>query len=360
MTDPTSASSSASERRARPPGRHALLPMWIALLVLAVLAAAGGWYLTQRITALDEALASRALATERQMIETQGASHQAAELVRQLDHQITELNARLADAQGRQQALDRTVADLTQNRDDWTLAEIEQTLSAASQQLQLTGNVALALGALQNADQRLASAAGPAAISVRRALAQDMDRLRAAPAVDISGLAIRLDNVIAQTGTLPLAGEAAVRAAPVAQPGTAPSPASVAHTAVADWPARAGAWIKGLGAESLDRLRGLVQVRRIDNADAYLASPEQSYFLRENLKLRLLSARVALLARDHALLASDLKAARAEIDRYFDGDAGPVRQARAELDAIDAGAVGVAPPTLDESLQTLRQFRKRG
>ena len=83
-------------------------------------------------------------------------------------------------------------------------------LSSASQQLQLTGNTQLALFALQSADTRLAASDSAQAVAVRKAIAQDIDKLKAAPSTDLTGLAIKLDNAIDQVDALPLYGEALI------------------------------------------------------------------------------------------------------------------------------------------------------
>ena len=107
---------------------------------------------------------------------------------------IAQLEARLAESQSQQLALEALYQDLSRNRDEWQLAEIEQVLAIASQQLQLAGNVRAALLALQLAEARLARADRPQFVPVRRALARDIERLRALPAVDLPAMSVRLDT----------------------------------------------------------------------------------------------------------------------------------------------------------------------
>jgi len=101
-------------------------------------------------------------------------------------------------------------------------------------------------------------------------------------------------------------------------------------------------------------------VRRIDNADAMLVSPDQGYFVRENLKLRLLSARLSLLSRNQDTLKSDLSAADATLARYFDGASKDTQTVRELLKDVGAGSAAVALPTLDTSLKAIEQYRSRG
>lgn len=107
-------------------------------------------------------------------------------------------------------------------------------------------------------------------------------------------------------------------------------------------------------------LKGLVQVRRIDNADAMLNTPEQGEYIRENVKLRLLSARLALLSRNQTTLRSDLQAADAALARYFDGGARRVQSVRALLKEVGAGAASVETPNINTSLQAVHNTKSRG
>ena len=108
------------------------------------------------------------------------------------------------------------------------------------------------------------------------------------------------------------------------------------------------------------QLTSLVQVRRIDNADAMLVTPDQGYFVRENLKLRLLSARLALLSRNQTTLKSDLQAAQSALTRYFDNSSKQTQTVIDLVKQVDAGSAAVELPNLNTSLQAVNQYRSRG
>lgn len=297
-----------------PPARRGSSAFLWLVVVLGCAAGVGGYALNRKVDRLDDTLVARQKALDAQAAETRMKTEQALASTHQVDTQLAQLDGKLADAQNTQQALQQQYQDLARNRDAWMLEEVDQMLSSASQQLQLTGNTQLALIALQNADARLASSQSAQAVTVRKALAQDIEKLKAAPSADLTGLAIKLDDAIAKVDALPLAGEAIV---PHAAP-KAPAPAAAAKTADAAGEPRWKAWWHGFSAGIGEQLKGLVQVRRIDNADAMLASPEQGYFVRENVKLRLLTARLSLLARNDAAMKADLHAAQASLAKYFD------------------------------------------
>ncbi|MCF2133064.1 MULTISPECIES: fused uroporphyrinogen-III synthase HemD/membrane protein HemX [Mycetohabitans] len=352
---PPAASSPPYESKRRRRSASTVLAWIVAVGVLAG-AGAGGYVLERKIERLQQQLAVRQQASDMQSRDTLLKANEAASAVRQLDSQLAQLAGQVGDVQTQHQTLQASLQDLAKDRDDWTLAEVEQTISSASQQLQLTGNVGLALFALQSADTRLAALTGAQVIAVRKAIAQDIDKLKAAPSADLAGLAIKLDDVIAQVDTLPLAGEAP--AAPLKP--RAGTPADVAKEAAAHGEPRWKAWWHTFSAGVMAQLTGLVQVRRIDNADAMLVAPDQGYLLRENVKLRLLSARIALLSRDEKLTNADLQAAQQALARYFDPSAQATRNARESLDQVRKGAAHIALPNLDASLNAIHQNKSRG
>jgi uroporphyrinogen III methyltransferase/synthase len=266
------------------------------------------------------------------------------------------LQGKLNDAEAHSQALQQQYQDLASNRDDWTIAEVEQILSSASQQLQLTGNVQLALFALQSADTRLAAATGPQIVAIRKAIAQDIDKLNATPSTDLTGLAIKLDTAISQVDNLPLAGEAPIERATARAAAPGNSASIAAATGQPRWKVLWQQFVSGIG----QQLSSLVSVRRIDNADAMLTSPDQGYFVRENVKLRLLSARLSLLSRSESTLKSDLHAADAALARYFDPSSKKVTSVRDLVKQVDQASLAVAVPNLNESLAAVHQFKRGG
>ncbi|MGF6768882.1 uroporphyrinogen III methyltransferase/synthase [Paraburkholderia sp. GAS199] len=342
---------------AQPARRSASGPLlWFVVVIIACAAGVGGYALNRKVERTEQQIAQRQQANDTQTNELRIKTDQALATVHQSDSQVAQLEGKLADSQTAQQALQQQYADLARNRDDWTLAEVGQMLSAASQQLQLTGNTQLALFALQSADTRLAASDSSQVVAVRKAIAQDIDKLKAAPSTDLTGLAIKLDNAIDQIDALPLSGEA-----PIAH--ATPQAASWQDTekiAAATGQPRWKVWWHEVTAGIGQQLTSLVQVRRIDNADAMLVTPDQGYFVRENLKMRLLSARLALLSRNQTTLKSDLHAADAALTRYFDNTSKKTQTVLDLVRQVDAGSAAVDVPNLNNSLQAVNQYRSRG
>ena len=257
---------------------------------------------------------------------------------------IAELEARVADTQEQRVALEEMYRELSRSADDRVLSEVEQMLVLASQQLQLAGNVRGALAALQAADQRLARAEKLAATPLRRAIIQDMEKLKAVPQVDTVGIAVKLDGLIAQAESLPLV---------IAE--TLPVTRVAARARYAEEPGP----ITRAARDFWEEMKGLVRIRELDTPEAALLTPAQSYFLRENLRLRLLSARVALLARDEASFREDLKAAQAWIQRYFDARSRQGVDALAQIKQLSATSISFEMPTISDSLEAVRGFKSR-
>ncbi len=178
------------------------LPLAVALLALIMVGQ--WWYFQSNIKDLREELARRLHNGDISIAESKGFAKAAQENAKELLVKVSVLENKQAESQSQQLALEQLYQDLSKNRDDWALAEIEQVLSTASQQLQLAGNVQGALIALQNADRSLSRSDRPQFINIRRAIAKDSEKLKSLPSLDLTGIALRLDSVISQIDTLPL------------------------------------------------------------------------------------------------------------------------------------------------------------
>lgn len=315
----------------------------IAVILAAALTALFWIDVRNRIGGTQEELARRLQDIDAGSREARAVARQAQEALREAQTRISQLEGRLAESQSQQLALEALYQDLSRNRDEWQLAEIEQVLAIASQQLQLAGNVRAALLALQLAEARLARADRPQFVPVRRALARDIERLRATPAVDLPAMSVRLDALVAAVDSLPLAFDERIE--PIAVKEAAPG-------------AQGGALAR-LGAEIWNELKQLVVIRRVGGAEPPLLPPSQAYFLRENLRLRLLNARLSLLARDEAGYREDLRASQAWIQRYFDARARQSADALAQIKQLSATSISFEMPTISDSLEAVRGFKSR-
>jgi uroporphyrin-3 C-methyltransferase len=335
-------------------------PLTIIVIVLALLLALQAWSTHNRLQSLRQDMARSLQKGEVSNNETGTLARNVQELTKELQVKVGVLENRQTEAQSQQLALEQLYQDLSKNRDEWALAEIEQVLSTASQQLQLSGNVQGALIALQNADRSLSRSDKPQFITIRRAIAKDTDKLKALPGVDLIGLALRIDNVIAQVDSLPMLADEQpaaparpqrVRSAPAVKGAPAPAAPSLASRLQDTWHDWSG--------EMWSDVRELIRVRKVDAPEALMLSPTQSYFLRENLKLRLLNARLALLSRNEAAFRSDLISAQEALLKYFDTRARSTQSAQALLRQVQANNLAIDMPTLADSLNAVRNYKAK-
>ena len=92
---------------------------------------------------------------------------------------------------------------------------------------------------------------------------------------------------------------------------------------------------------------------RIDHPDAALLAPEQAFFLRENIKLKLLNARLALLARQMSAARADVVAVEGLLQHYFDTSAPAVASALGGLGRLRRDLVAQDLPRPDDTLAAL-------
>ena len=344
-------------------------PQNLAIIALAVLLALQTWSTHTRFNKLREDVARTLQKDNASNASTAQAVRDVSEAAKELQVKVGVLETRQAESQSQQAALEQMYQDISKNRDEWALSEIEQVLSTASQQLQLAGNVQGALIALQNADRSLSRSDKPQFITIRRAIARDIEKLKALPQVDQPGIALRLDNVITQIDTLPLLSDekpaepsasARVAAAPAPAKGkgkaaVAPAPApqelSLGQRMTQTW----RAWSH----EMWDDIRQLVRVRSVDTPDALMLSPSESYFVRENLKLRLLNARLALLSRNQGTFHDDINDAEQTLGRYFDTRARSTQAVQGLLRQVQSNNVSIDVPDLSESLNAVRNYKSK-
>lgn len=338
-----------------------------AIVVVAVLLGVQWWSWRSELHNLRNEAAQRLQAGDNRNSETKGIVKALQDNTRELQAKVGVLENRQSEAQSQQLALEQLYQELSKNRDDWALAEIEQVLSTASQQLQLAGNVQGALIALQNADRSLSRSDKPQFIIIRRAIAKDLDRLKALPSVDVTGIALRLDSAIGQIDGMALLSDEKPAVAAVA-PKNARSAATVVSrspttttrgNAAVEWTDAVRNRWNSFASEMWSELSQLIRVRTVDSSDALLLSPTQAYYARENLKLRLLNARLALLSRNESAFRSDMIASQDVINKYFDTRARQTQVTQALLKQIQASNLSIEMPTLAESLNAVRNYKAK-
>jgi uroporphyrin-III C-methyltransferase len=322
---------------------------WLAVALVATGILGWQWVETrQRIVETQQEVAKRLSDGAGQITALRELTWQGKETMQAMQTRLVVLEARLADFQSQQAALEGLYQELARGRDEWLLSEVEQLVGLAAQQLQLAGNVQGAILALNNADARLARSERPQFITLRKAIDRDLQRLRGMPSIDLQGLSLKIENTILVVDQMGTSFDARPGAG-----GKATKPDSKeSKDAKPVW--------ERLGAELWGEIKGLVHVERLDRPDPVLLSPSSAFFLRENLKLRLLNARMALLSHDQSTFRGEVKQALLSLDRFFDGRDRNVLLAVETLKPMAGVEMLIEMPTLGESQSALRSVKLAG
>ncbi|PWW48856.1 uroporphyrinogen-III C-methyltransferase [Melaminivora alkalimesophila] len=325
----------------------------VLLGLVAMAALASSLLLWQRLSSIQEQLARQSADSSAQAIEARAMAREAQELTREAAGRLAVLEARVGEVALQRTQLEELMHSLSRTRDENLVVDIEAALRLAQQQSQLTGSLQPLAAALKSASQRIERAAQPRLAPVQRAIEQDLERLARASVTDTAGLLGRLDDLVRQVEDLPLASAVAQAHAMRRPQEPAPSgPAPASDPPAAD-PPRWRALLQRAWEGTRDELRGLVRVRRIDYPEAMLLAPEQAYFLRENLKLKLLNARLAVLARRMDSARADMQAASISIGRYFDLGSRRTQAALSSLQQLQQHVRTAELPQLDDTFAAL-------
>ncbi|MEY3446623.1 MAG: hypothetical protein RIR45_1378, partial [Pseudomonadota bacterium] len=309
----------------------------VALLAFAALAISiFSW---QKLAAIQEPLARQSADATGQAAEARATARQAQDLALDTAAKLSVAEARLSEVSLQRSQLEELMQSLSRSRDENLVVDIESAVRLAQQQAQLAGSVEPLLAALKSAELRVGRAAQPRLTPLQRAIARDVARIKATAIADMPALLVKLDELVILADDLPLANNVApVRGAePVKR-----KPAE----AVPSW------WMS-FAAAVRDEVRGLVRISRIEDPDAALLSPEQSFFVRENLKLKLLNARLGLLSRQTDSARSDLATAALAVVRFFDASSRRTQVALNLLQQVQGQMKALEIPRVDETLTAL-------
>ena len=353
------------------PPEPARKSLWL-LLAVALLAAAGlltTGLLWQKVSNMQEELARRSTDSGAQAVEARTLARQAEEATRELAARLALQDTRISEVSLQRTQLEELMQSLSRSRDENLVVDFESALRLAQQQAELTGSAEPLLAALRSAEQRLQRAAQPRLNPLQRAIAKDMDRIKAATLTDVPVLLIKLDELVRLADELPLANampvSGAARAAPasaVSTPSTGRAPASapLAASSAAATPVEKlfafltpAVWFESILNNVKSEAGKLLRVSRIDQPEAALLAPEQAFFLRENFKLRLLNARLSLLSRQTEAARSDLVAANAWLVKYFDAASRKTQLAAQSLQQIQSQLKTSELPRLDDTMTAL-------
>lgn len=312
----------------------------LALLVAA--ASAGGGYYLWTLQQADAGARQQAL----QDMSTKAATLQQG-LQASLSEQNTKLEARLKVEQAARAELEKSLeqlhTELGRDRHAWTLAEVRYYLRLANTRLLLLADVPSALRGLELADARIKALASPSLHKLRALLSEEISALKAVPSVDIEGASLRLIALAKQVEDLPILAPSRSE--------SAAKEAAAKPTDIKDWRGHA----RAIWAE----MKTLVTIRRTDRPIDALLAPEQTVFLRHNLRLKLEAARLALLQKDTAVYQASLSEVSEWIAAYFNRDAAAVKALLEQLKTLAALELQPALPDISRSLAAVEALEKQ-
>ncbi len=347
--------------------------MWLLVLTVAsgvaLLVALAAW---QKLANLQEVLARQSADANAVAIEARTLARTALEVAREAAARQSLMDAKLSEVSLQRGQLDELMQSLSRSRDENLVVDIESALRLAQQQAQLTGSTEPLIATLKSAELRLGRAAQPRLVPLQRAIVRDLDKIKALSLSDTPSMLLRLDELVRLVDDAPLlnkvgknveknveksvdkavvktADKPADKSSDKASDKTNPAPAKPPTTALAsdtNW------WQKGID-NAWEQARSLLRVSRIDQPEAALLAPEQGFFLRENTKLKLLNARLGLLARQADSVRSDLAAAAGAFSKYYDLSAKTTQQALELVAQLQVQMKSTELPRLDDSFAAL-------
>ncbi|MEI7495767.1 MAG: uroporphyrinogen-III C-methyltransferase, partial [Betaproteobacteria bacterium] len=301
-----------------------------------------------KLNGIQEILAKQTSDVSTQAVEARVSAKQAEELARDTAARLAVTDAKLSEVALQRAQLEDLMQSLSRSRDENLVVDIESAIRLAQQQSQLTGSVQPLLAALQSSQMRLTKVAQPRLAPLLRAIVRDIEQIKATPVTDTPTLLIKIDELVRAVDNLVLlnaVGASAVSNAS-AKPATAPDTLSWARAISMSW------WEKMLN-DLWRNAQGLVRISRIDRPEASLLAPEQSYFVRENLKLRLLNVRLAVLARHFESAQADMNQVTRDLNKYFDVASGQGPLTLALAREVLAQSKNTEIPRIDATLAAL-------
>lgn len=312
--------------------------------------------LWQKVGGMQEQLARQAADATTQASEARALARESQDLVRDASAKLSVMEVRVNEVSLQRGQLDTLVQNLARSRDDTLLVDIESAIRMAQQQTQLTGSTEPLVATLQSSIKRLERTAQPRLVPVQQAMERDLEQLSQSAVTDTASLLARLDDVVKLVDDLHVHNSAPV---PTEQrqprrkiPETTAADTQIPAVTPAQWQWWSD-WGQTIWQATREETRDLLRVSRIEDADAMLMAPEQSFFVRENLKLKLLNARLAVLARQYDAARADIGTAQATLTKYFDSNSRRTHQAQAVLTQLQSHMQATKQPAMDGTLAAL-------
>ena len=351
-------SSKTAATRAARPSRFPLLVALLALLI-ALTALASTAYIGWRGKTLEDS--QPALQSGQEQLQSQIARQQArlTETIQNLspvDQQIEALQQRNDRLLNRIDVLSRHVRELAgSNRDGWQLAEVEYLLRLANQKLLMTSDVISARALLQDADTILLELDDYSLFPIREALAEDLAVLRMVPHLDQEGIYLRLSALSRQVAGLPLLQpEGFNKSEPASQTKAVSTETLLTETESSGWQTV----LLGMLKNTWDSFTSLFRFTTDRTSPVTpLLTAEDNLLMRQNLRLLIEQAKLALLAREQGIYDESLQQAQRWVERYFEMSGDASLGTLEELQSLSSVSVNPNLPNINRALDAIKQFQ---
>ncbi len=259
-----------------------------------------------------------------------------------------------ATQRGQNERIDSLNSLIGRSTQDWALAEAEYLLRVASERVQLQRDIKTALVALENADQRILELSDPGLMAVRQQIASERDQLKRVPVIDREGLAGSLDALLSRLDKLPVSGLVYQTLVAEGEPEEKPEKAVTAPQL--DWKSLEE-W-KKIPQVAGEAIRKLVTIREHDQPVRPMMQPGSETFLRQNLRIQVEAARLALLREDPVFYKQAINTASEWLTQYYAVEDADVQISLEQLQEL--GSVQIRPemPDISNSLRMLRKHQE--
>lgn len=312
---------------------------FLLILALTGAVAAGGWFGWQH----HHVLLAQLDYLKQNVVQQQNHEQQLQQALQNLQ-QVTATQAQELETLTRQNnyTADQLAKLAGADKQDWLVAEAEYLLRLANQRLQLERDWGSALAMLQAADSVLAETGNPRLASVRAHIADEMLALRQAPALDRQGAVLRLQSIQKAIPNLPWLPEKLASSAPeiisdVAANDTQPWYTQFWHTVKSS-------------------LTSLVRIRERSDISQAPLSPDQQYFLQQNMYLMLEQAQIAMLREEQALYTHSLQRVDEWIKTYLLVEDANTQAVEQSIHELLQWQVAPERPDISQSLVNLQKL----
>lgn len=348
------------------------------LLLLIIILAVAAWFIhdqtKQQIANLEQQLQQQ----HSQNTLAVNQSKQALDALNNQNELIESLNKSIAQSRNDFNSLNKSFQLVADRGSDLILLnDIEHLATIAQQQLHLSGNVANAIISLETAQAQLSVVSKPEFASLLQTINGDLDRLRTASTIDVSILSGSLDELAGLILQAPLLvpdyavpeldsklnqkdsnnDNSFTTETDVASP-TASTSTTNDGEWWKDWASKAWGWSVDTASTIKYDLNQFVSVRRVDDASALLISPDQAARFRDNLRLRIMTAQLALMMGHSQIWHTETEAVLDAIQTRFDKDSSITRKAIKIARQVADAEIEVEIPTVNNTVNAIKTIRE--